>query len=60
MKIKVAYTTEVSDEYRRAINLFYGQPGLATRDEVKRWLYAYGTSMDDDLSRLLDDREEAA
>jgi hypothetical protein len=54
MFVKVEYTTTVSDEYRRAINLFYGRDGLATRQEVKRWLENYGTSMDDDLMRQED------
>ena len=53
MKVRVEYTTEVSDDYRRAINIFYGKPGLATREEVKRWIQAYGTSGDDDLMQDL-------
>lgn len=35
MKVRIEYTVDVSDDYRRAINLHYGRPGLATRDEVK-------------------------
>lgn len=57
MKVRVAYTVEASDDYRRAINLFYGEPGLASRDDVRRWLMAYGTSEDDNLMYGLD-REE--
>lgn len=53
MKVKIEYTTEVSDDYRRAINIFYGRPGLATRDEVKRWIQSYGSSGDDDLMQDL-------
>lgn len=49
MRVRVAYTTEVSDDYRRAIRLHYGKPGLATRAEVKRWLEAHGSAEDDDL-----------
>lgn len=49
MKIRIAYTVEVSDEYRRAINERYGRPGLATREQVRQWIHQNGTSMDDDL-----------
>lgn len=50
MKVKVSYTEEVPDEYRRAINRYYGKPGMATREEVKQWLRMFGSSMDDDLA----------
>jgi hypothetical protein len=49
MRVRIEYTVEVSDDYRRAINLHYGKPGLATRAEVKRWLEAHGSAEDDDL-----------
>lgn len=49
MKVRVSYTTEVSDEYRAAINHHYGLPGLASREDVKRWLREYGSSADDDI-----------
>lgn len=49
MRVQIVYTIEVSDEYRRAINAFYGRPGFATRGEVREWYMAYGTSMDHDL-----------
>lgn len=49
MKVRVAYTTSVDDDYRRAINHHYGKPGLASRDEVRRWLEVHGTAEDDDL-----------
>lgn len=50
MKVRVAYTTTVDDDYRRSINQFYGKPGLATRAEVRSWLHRYGTSEDDNLA----------
>jgi hypothetical protein len=59
MKVRVAYTTEVSDDYRRAINNYYGKPGLATREEVRRWLEAHGSSEDDNLMWELDQKEVA-
>jgi hypothetical protein len=49
MKVRIEYTIDVSDDYRRAIRLHYGQPGLATRAEVKRWIETHGSSQDDDL-----------
>ena len=49
MKIRVAYTVDVSDEYRRAINLHFGQPGLATRQQVIDYLQLNGSQGDDDL-----------
>ena len=49
MRVRVEYTTTVADDYRRAIRLHYGQPGLATRAEVKDWLMRYGSSEDDNL-----------
>jgi hypothetical protein len=51
MKVRVSYTVEVNDDYRQAINDWYGKPGLASRDEVRQWLRAYGDSMDADLMR---------
>lgn len=53
MRVRVEYTVEVNDDYRRAINIFYGRPGLASRAEVKRWIEAYGSSGDDDLMQDL-------
>lgn len=49
MKVKIEYTIDVSDEYREAINIFYGKQGMASRDDVKRWIRSYGSSQDDDL-----------
>jgi hypothetical protein len=60
MRVRVVQTVTVDDAYRRAINLFYGQPGLATRADVAAWIRAYGTSMDDDLMRSLEDAEVEA
>lgn len=49
MKVCVQYTTDANDIYRRAINAYYGKPGLATRADVVSWLHMHGTSMDDDV-----------
>lgn len=58
MKVRVAYTTDVGDDYRRAIRAFYGLPGLATRAEVRDWLMRYGSSEDDNLMDELKTADE--
>lgn len=58
MKVRIAYTVEVPDSYRRAINVHYGLAGLATRKEVQSWFITFGESMDDDIGSMLDDEEE--
>lgn len=49
MKVRVAFTVDVSDHRRRAINAWYGRPGLATRQQVIAWYQSNGQSMDLDL-----------
>jgi len=58
MKVKVSYTVDVSDDYRRAINLHYGKPGLATREQVRRWLETHGSADDDNLMWDLQNEED--
>jgi hypothetical protein len=58
MKIRISYTVEVPDWYRREINRWYGRPGLATRQQVKDWFEAYGNSADDDLAMQADNHQE--
>lgn len=50
MKVRIAYTLEVSDTIRREINRWYGRPGLATRQEVVAWYRSNGDFMDLDLT----------
>ena len=54
MKVRIDYTIDISVDLRRAIRLYYGRPGHATREEVKEWYQNYGSSMDMDLARSLD------
>lgn len=54
MKIQIVYTVEVSDQYRRAINVHYGRTGLATRAQVLAWHQRFGTSLDEDVMRELE------
>lgn len=49
MKVKIEYTTEVSDEFRRAINMQFGRPGLASREQVREWVMNHGTERDESL-----------
>lgn len=50
MQVRVCYTTECSDNWRKAIRKYEGQSGLATRQECRDWLLVYGESMNDDLN----------
>lgn len=54
MKVRVAYTVDVGEHLRAAINHHFGRPGLATRADVVDWYVANGTSGDDDLVHDLD------
>jgi hypothetical protein len=58
MRVRVTYTVNVTDDYRRAIRAYYGRDGLATRAEVQQWLWSYGNSMDDDLAEPWAEEEE--
>jgi hypothetical protein len=54
MRVRISYTVDVDDQFRREINRWYGRPGLASREEVKRWFERNGSSMNDDLSLQAD------
>jgi hypothetical protein len=54
MRIRISYAIEVDDDFRRAINRFYGKDGLATREDVVSWMRAYGESMNDDLATIIE------
>lgn len=49
MRVRIEYSLEVTDGFRRAINEYHGEPGLAFREDVKNWFYVHGQSMNDDL-----------
>jgi hypothetical protein len=42
MKVRVTFTIDADEFIRREINVFYGKPGLATRDEVRDWFRSKG------------------
>ena len=46
MKVRVAYTVDIDDSFRREIREYYGRPGLASRAEIKAWFKVFGRSMD--------------
>lgn len=56
MKVRVSYLVEVDDEFRRRINIYYGRPGLANRDQIKRWFEMYGESMNQDMPDTEEDK----
>lgn len=54
MKVRISYVVEVDDTIRRAMRHYYGQNGLATRDEIKQWYEQNGGTLDDDALAELD------
>ena len=58
MKVKINYVVDVDDDFRRAINLHYGEPGLASSLDVKRWFEAHGHAASDDLMWDLQQEEK--
>ena len=58
MRVRICYTAEVDDTYRRAINHYYGMPGLASRQDVKDWLEVHGSSCDEDILTDLENSEQ--
>ena len=59
MRVRIAYSVDVSDEIRRAMSAHYGGDGLASRQDIKQWYEAFGESMNADLSMWADDQAEA-
>lgn len=61
MKLRVSYTAEVSDDYRRALVL--EREGhidrLATRKELKEWFWLHGQTMDDDIMMRYEEHLES-
>ena len=62
MHVKISYTVDVDDFFRRAISHHIGKTHKATRKEIKQHFEAYGNSVNDDLvfeySRAEEEREE--
>lgn len=49
MNVRISYTVDVSDEYRRAVRRYYGDTGMATSKELREWFEVHGRSEDDNL-----------
>lgn len=49
MKVRVAFTVEVNEDFRRALRRRYGQTGMASRKEVHDWYRDNADSIDSDL-----------
>ena len=57
MRVRISYTVEVDDHFRRAISHHYGVAHKATRYEVQAWFREFGESADDDVVQDLDEFE---
>ena len=59
MRVRVAYTVTVDDDYRMALRHQMSQCGtLATRDEVRDQLWMSGESEDNDIMQEWQDCDE--
>jgi len=58
MKVRISYTVTVDDEIRRAINVYYGKEGLATRGDVQDFYRINGNTLDDDIISEYDTTQE--
>ena len=59
MRVRIEYTAEMDDDYRRGVRLYYGQEGLATGQELKDWFFSHGSSMDDEISTIITEMHAA-
>lgn len=61
MKVRIEFTVDVPDEYRRVLNAHFERPGLASRQQVKDWYRGMGEDNGDALmGDMLRMEEEAA
>jgi hypothetical protein len=58
MKVRTVITADYPDWWRRGIRRWYGKNGLASRAEIQDWVGMYGTSMDDDIAHIEQERGE--
>lgn len=49
MKVRIEYTVDVDEEFRKALRHYKGKTGLATRGEIKIHFIDYGHLQDDDI-----------
>lgn len=57
MKVRVCYTVDVDDDFRRRLRAYFGQEGLATREEIREWYEQRGSQDDDDMLIEGEDKE---
>jgi hypothetical protein len=55
VKVNINMTLDATDADRRAVNYHVGRPGMATREDVKRYLRAYLRTALEDLTDPRDD-----
>lgn len=55
MKVQLG-TIEVDEIFRRALRIYYGKPGLATRIEVRAWAHSF---INRGVLEIVDDLVEA-
>jgi hypothetical protein len=57
VKVRVCYTVDVDDDFRRRLRAYFGQEGLATREEIREWYEQRGSQDDDDMLIEGEDKE---
>lgn len=57
MKVRIDFTVDVDERFRRALRAYYGRTGLATRDEVRDWYKDNAASVDADMTQEYDDKQ---
>lgn len=59
MKVRINYIVDVSNNFRKAMRLRFGDSGLATREEIKQHFRLHGMTLDDELMYEYVDELEA-
>jgi len=55
MKVRVVISYDFNDQVRKAVNNRYGDPGLASRERLKRLIRDYGEPPNDCWKTMLDE-----
>ena len=58
MKVRICFTVDVDERFRRALRQRTGQDGLASREEVRQWYEQNASSVDDDMLYDYDSSQE--
>jgi len=54
VKVRVTFTVDVDDRFRRALNHYYGREGLASRSDIQKWYESNASSVDADMFQEYD------